>query len=97
MNLLSGFIDLVPVGLMQGLTYALIAIAIMIPFRILNFADMTGEGAFPFGACVCAKLLMSCHRSSAIVLTMLIGSRHASGRGPRFRNAMLASPERSNS
>ena len=47
MNLLSGFIDLVPVGLMQGLTYALIAIAIMIPFRILNFADMTGEGGFP--------------------------------------------------
>ncbi|SDV51180.1 ABC transporter permease [Chitinasiproducens palmae] len=58
MNVISGFIDLVPVGLLQGLTYALIAIAIMIPFRILNFADMTGEGAFPFGACVCAKLLM---------------------------------------
>ncbi|SAK91771.1 ABC transporter permease [Caballeronia catudaia] len=58
MNFLSGFLDLVPVGLMQGLTYALIAIAIMIPFRILSFADMTGEGAFPFGACVCAKFLM---------------------------------------
>ncbi|MDE1181912.1 ABC transporter permease [Paraburkholderia sp.] len=58
MNTLSGFIGLVPVGMMQGLTYALIAIAIMIPFRILNFSDMTGEGAFPFGACVCAKLLM---------------------------------------
>ncbi|MGF6768293.1 putative ABC transport system permease protein [Paraburkholderia sp. GAS199] len=58
MNLISGFIGLVPVGMMQGLTYALIAVAIMIPFRILNFSDMTGEGAFPFGACVCAKLLM---------------------------------------
>lgn len=58
MNLISGFLDLVPVGILQGLTYALIAIAIMIPFRILNFADMTGEGSFPFGACVCAKLLM---------------------------------------
>jgi putative ABC transport system permease protein len=58
MNLISGFWGLVPVGMMQGLTYALIAIAIMIPFRILNFSDMTGEGAFPFGACVCAKLLM---------------------------------------
>lgn len=58
MNLVNGFIGLVPVGMMQGLTYALIAIAIMIPFRILNFSDMTGEGSFPFGACVCAKLLM---------------------------------------
>ncbi|WP_371140934.1 ABC transporter permease [Burkholderia cepacia] len=58
MNLIMGFVGLVPVGMMQGLTYALIAVAIMIPFRILNFSDMTGEGAFPFGACVCAKLLM---------------------------------------
>ncbi|WP_027214935.1 ABC transporter permease [Burkholderia sp. WSM2232] len=58
MNLINGFIGLVPVGMMQGLTYALIAVAIMIPFRILNFSDMTGEGAFPFGACVCAKLMM---------------------------------------
>lgn len=58
MNLIGGFISLFPVGLMQGLTYALIALAIMIPFRIINFADMTGEGSFPFGACVCAKLLM---------------------------------------
>jgi putative ABC transport system permease protein len=58
MNLISGFIGLFPVGMMQGLTYALIALAIMIPFRILNFSDMTAEGSFPFGACVCAKLLM---------------------------------------
>ena len=58
MSFLAGFIDLIPVGLMQGFIYALIAIAIMIPFRILNFSDMTAEGSFPFGACVCAKLLM---------------------------------------
>ena len=57
MNLINGFVGLFPVGMMQGLIYALIALAIMIPFRILNFADMTGEGSFPFGACVCAKLL----------------------------------------
>jgi putative ABC transport system permease protein len=58
MNLISGLVDLFPVGMMQGLTYALIALAIMIPFRIVNFADMTAEGSFPFGACVCAKLMM---------------------------------------
>lgn len=57
MDLISGFVGLFPVGMMQGLIYALIALAIMIPFRILNFSDMTAEGSFPFGACVGAKLL----------------------------------------
>lgn len=55
--LLAGILNLVPVGLMQGLIFSLIAVAIMIPFRILNFPDMTGEGTFAVGACVCAKLL----------------------------------------
>jgi len=57
MNLFDTFLNLVPMGLMQGLIYALIAIAVMIPFRILNFADMTGEGTLAFGACVTAKCL----------------------------------------
>ena len=58
MTIFSTFLNLVPMGLMQGLVYALIAIAVMIPFRILSFADMTGEGTLAFGACVSAKCLI---------------------------------------
>ncbi|MDP1614679.1 MAG: hypothetical protein Q8L68_02670 [Methylococcales bacterium] len=45
-------------GLLQGLILALIAYAIMIPFRLLNFPDLTAEGAYPLGGAVCTSLLL---------------------------------------
>ena len=55
----AGFWNLVPVTLVQGLLYAFIALGVMIPFRLLSFPDLTSEGSFPFGGCVCAALLVA--------------------------------------
>lgn len=54
----SVFIDLAPSGLVQSLMIALVALGVMIPFRILNFPDLTSEGSYPLGGCVCAILLV---------------------------------------
>lgn len=59
MDLLSSFLALFPVSLAQGLIYSFVAVGIMIPFRILNFPDLTSEGAFPLGACLCAALIVA--------------------------------------
>jgi putative tryptophan/tyrosine transport system permease protein len=59
MDVLQRFIELVPVTLVQGLIYALVALAVMIPFRILNFPDLSCEGSFPLGGCICGALLAS--------------------------------------
>ena len=56
---LLSFWNLMPVTLVQGLLYAFIALAVMIPFRLLSFPDLTSEGSFPLGGCVCAILLVS--------------------------------------
>lgn len=45
-------------GLLQSLILALVAYAIMIPFRLLNFPDLTAEGAYPLGGAVCTSLLL---------------------------------------
>jgi putative ABC transport system permease protein len=45
-------------GLLQGLILALVAYAVMIPFRLLNFPDLTSEGAYPLGGAVCTGLLL---------------------------------------
>lgn len=50
-------LDMIPVGFMQSLILAYLALGIMIPFRALNFADLSAEGSYPFGACLCAVLL----------------------------------------
>lgn len=52
-TILSSFVWLIPVTLAQSMILSFVALAIMIPFRILNFQDMTSEGAFPLGGCLC--------------------------------------------
>lgn len=53
------FWNLVPVTLVQGLLYSFIALGVMIPFRLLSFPDLTSEGSFPLGGCLCAVLLVA--------------------------------------
>lgn len=56
-SVIESFISLVPVTLAQSLILAFVVLGIMIPFRTLNFPDLTSEGAFPLGGCVCGVLL----------------------------------------
>src|SRR5436190_1533799 len=55
------FLALIPTGLTQGLVIAFVALGVMIPLRLLNFPDLTCEGTFPLGGCVCAILLIQGH------------------------------------
>ena len=59
MDIVNSFWNLVPVTLVQGLLYAFIALGVMIPFRLLSFPDLTSEGSFPLGGCLCAVLLVA--------------------------------------
>jgi putative ABC transport system permease protein len=59
MDTLASFWNLAPITLVQGMLYAFIALAVMIPFRLLAFPDLTSEGSFPLGGCVCAALMVA--------------------------------------
>ncbi|MDR0942892.1 MAG: hypothetical protein LBM19_04830 [Holosporales bacterium] len=50
-------IDLILNGALQGLILSIIAYAIMIPFRFLDFADLTSEGTYPLGGAICATCI----------------------------------------
>ena len=41
-------------GIETGLIYALVALGVLISFRILDFPDLTADGSFPLGAVVFA-------------------------------------------
>lgn len=51
-------IDLLLSGLLQGSVLALLATALMIPFRLLDLPDLTAEGAYPFGGALYAGALL---------------------------------------
>lgn len=42
-----------------GLIYALVALGVLLTFRILNFPDLTVDGSFPLGGAVAASLIAS--------------------------------------
>jgi len=55
---LSSFFRTIPISLEQGLAYGIVALGIVISFRILKFPDLTVDGSFPLGAAVVARLIM---------------------------------------
>lgn len=59
MDILSAYVALIPVTLAQSLILSFVVLAVMIPFRILNFPDLTSEGAYPLGGCVCGVALVA--------------------------------------
>lgn len=42
----------------QGLAYSLVGVSVFMTFRILQFPDLTVDGAFPIGGAVCAMLII---------------------------------------
>jgi putative ABC transport system permease protein len=44
-----------------GLIFALVALGVLISFRILNFPDLTADGSFPLGGAVTATLIAGGH------------------------------------
>lgn len=59
MPVIDAFVNLIPVTFAQSLMYSFVVMGIMIPFRLLSFPDLTSEGAFPLGGCVCAALILA--------------------------------------
>jgi len=54
----SGLLRTIPISLEHGLAYGLVALGIVITFRILAFPDLTVDGSFPLGAAVVSRLIM---------------------------------------
>ncbi len=55
--LLEGFLRTIPISLEQGFAYALVALGIVISFRVLAFPDLTVDGSFVLGGAVVARLI----------------------------------------
>lgn len=61
--------------LIEGLVYSIMALAVFITFRVLDFADMTVDGSFPLGAAVMGVLLsLGVNPFIAISISFLCGA-----------------------
>jgi len=74
MDAVNLFWNLVPITLVQSLVYAFVAMAVMIPFRLLSVPDLSSEGVFPLGACVAAALIANgIHPLPATLISVAAG------------------------
>lgn len=55
--LFEGFLRTIPISCEQGLVYAIVALGIVMSFRILAFPDLTVDGSFALGGAVVARLI----------------------------------------
>lgn len=88
-------IELILNGLQQSLILAIIAYGIMIPFRFLDFSDMTAEGAYPLGGAICAVCISSgIHPLIAMLISMICAGIMGAGTAIIYlklkMNSMLA-------
>ena len=64
--------ELILTGILQGLALALVAYGVMVPFRLLNFPDLTSEGSYPFGGAIFSSaLLFEVHPIIAMVIASI--------------------------
>ena len=46
-------------ALESGLIYALVALGVLMSFRVLDFPDLTADGSFPLGGAVAAVAIVA--------------------------------------
>ena len=56
----------------QGLLWAILALGVYVTFRVLDLADLTCEGSFPFGAATAAACLAGGHHIATAILAAAI-------------------------
>lgn len=72
--ILETILNLAPIGVIQGLILSLIALGVYIPFRLLDFPDLSSEGSYPLaGACTAALLSMGFDPLSSVILSGIAG------------------------
>ena len=70
MNALSLLIS----ALSQGMIYAPMALGVFVAFRVLNTPDLTIDGSFVAGMCVCAVVTIAGHPILALACGLLAGA-----------------------
>ena len=56
---MSGFILSMQGAISQGVLWGIMVLGVYITFRILDIADLTVDGSFALGGCICAMLMLN--------------------------------------
>lgn len=72
----GSLVSAVPGALSQGVLYGMMVLGVYITFRLLDIADMTCDGSFSLGGCVCAVMIVNFDVNPvvAILISIIAGA-----------------------
>lgn len=73
---MSGLLLSLQGAVSQGVLWGIMVLGVYITYKILDIADLTVDGSFALGGCVCAVLVVNqgIHPALALILAMLAGA-----------------------
>lgn len=69
---ISSLLSAVPGALSQGVLWGVMVLGVYITFRLLDIADMTCDGSFSLGGCVCAVLIVNFDVNPVVAMLIAI-------------------------
>ena len=72
---MSGFLLSMQGAISQGILWGIMVLGVYITYRILDIADLTVDGSFALGGCVCATLIVNggWNPAAALVISLIAG------------------------
>lgn len=69
---INSLLSAVPGALSQGVLWGVMVLGVYITFRLLDIADMTCDGSFSLGGCVCAVLIVNFDVNPVVAMLVAI-------------------------
>ena len=76
---ISSLISSIPGALSQGVLWGMMVLGVYITFRLLDIADMTCDGSFSLGGCVCAVLIVNFEVDPVIAIVIAVAAGALAG------------------
>lgn len=76
----------------QGVIYGIMALGVYITFRIMDIADLTVDGSFALGSCICAALMVNHGMNPILSLMISLGAGILAGAVTGFLHTILEIP-----
>ena len=76
---LTGLLFSLRGGLIQGIFWSIMVLGVYITFRLLDIADLTVDGSFALGGCVCVMLIVNKEMNPALAIVIATFAGFAAG------------------
>ena len=65
---MSGFLVSIQGAISQGVLWGIMVLGVYITYKILDIADLTVDGSFALGGCVCAAMMVNQHMNPVLAI-----------------------------